>query len=70
MNNKKNTLLDIWEKAFESYKKELEKKPDSVLYKGIVKNTEELIQKNNKERKMKIFSGSKSIELKKLFVSF
>lgn len=51
MNNKKNTLLDIWEKALESYKKELEKKPDSVFYKGLVKNTEELIQKIIKKEK-------------------
>ena len=38
-------LLEVWENALESYKKELSKNPDSTFYKGIVKNTEEFIQK-------------------------
>lgn len=51
MKNKKNTLLEIWENALDSYKKELEKNPDSTFYKGLVKNTEELIQKIIKNNK-------------------
>jgi hypothetical protein len=51
MKNKKNTLLEIWENALESYKRQLEKNPDSTFYKGIVKNTEEFIQKIIKQEK-------------------
>lgn len=47
MKNKrrKDILLELWEASLESYKKELVKKPDSLFYKGLVKNTEEFIKK-------------------------
>lgn len=43
-NKSKNTLLEIYQNSLKSYKEQLAKKPNSLFYKGLVKNMEDLIE--------------------------
>lgn len=46
----KETIFDM-ENSLEYHKKRLDLKPDSIFYKGIVKNTSELIGELNETKK-------------------